>query len=586
MLEYHPPQRDLEFLLFELFDVQRVWRDAPESAEAFAEAFAELSDDLVRAVLAEGGKLASEVLAPVNPVGDAEGCRFDGGRVTTPRGFKEAFAELAGGGWLGLSGNPEYGGQGMPKVLGCLLEEMFWAANPSLYLYGTLTVGAAICIDTHGSEAQKALYLPKLYAGTWSAAMALTEAHAGSDLGIMRTRAVPQADGSYRITGNKIFITSGEHDLAENIVHLVLAKLPDAPAGSRGISLFIVPKFLPDDEGEPGRRNDFAAGAIERKMGIHGSATCVMNYDGATGYLVGEENQGLAAMFTMMNYERLSVGLQGLGAGAMAYQAAARYAAERLQGRAPTGPVNPDGPADPLLVHPDVRRMLLTIRALTEGGRAFAMFVGLQLDLGKHFGDAEAQAFSELLTPVAKAFFTDRGFECAVLAQQVFGGHGYVAEWGVEQLVRDTRIAQIYEGTNGIQAMDLVGRKVLRDGGATLNRLLARLRQAPLPERYRQPAEVALCRLERATASLLERARNDADLPGAVAADYLDLMGYTLYAWLWARMAGAAPADEFGEAKRRTAEFYYARLLPRTLGLEQSIAADSGAVTGLDTAAF
>ncbi len=582
MLEYHPPQRDLEFLLFELFDVQRIWRDAPESAALFTE----LSEDLVRAVLAEGGRLASEVLAPVNPVGDAEGCRFDGGEVTTPRGFREAFAELAGGGWLGLSGNPDFGGQGMPKLLGCLLEEMFWAANPSLYLYGTLTVGAAICIDTHGSEAQKALYLPKLYTGTWSAAMALTEAHAGSDLGIMRTRAVPQADGSYRITGNKIFITSGEHDLAENIVHLVLAKLPDAPAGSRGISLFIVPKFLPDDQGAPGRRNDFAAGAIERKMGIHGSATCVMNYDGATGHLVGEENQGLAAMFTMMNYERLSVGLQGLGAGSAAYQAAAGYAAERLQGRAPTGPVNPDGPADPLLVHPDVRRMLLTIRALTEAGRAFAMFVGLQLDLGKHFGDAQAQAFSELLTPVAKAFLTDRGFECAVLAQQVFGGHGYISEWGVEQLVRDTRIAQIYEGTNGIQAMDLVGRKVLRDGGATLTALLARLRQEPLPERFREPAEAALSRLERVTASLLERARDDASLPGAVAADYLDLVGYTLYAWLWARMAGAAPADSFGDAKRQTADFYYARLLPRALALEQSIAADSGAVTGLDAAAF
>jgi alkylation response protein AidB-like acyl-CoA dehydrogenase len=486
---------------------------------------------------------------------------------------------------LGLSGNPEYGGQGMPKLLGCLLEEMFWAANTSLYLYGTLTVGAAICIDAHGSDEQKAQYLPKLYSGEWTGAMALTEAHAGTDLGIMRTRAEPQPDGTYKITGTKIFITSGEHDMAQNIVHLVLAKLPDAPAGSRGISLFIAPKVLPDASGNPSERNAFAAGSIEHKMGIHGSATCVMNYDGATGYLVGEENQGLAAMFTMMNYERLSVGLQGLGAGELAYQQAVAYAKDRLQGRAPSGPVNPDGAADPIIHHPDVRRMLLTIRALTEGGRAFAMFVGMQLDRGKFAGDEQAQAFSELLTPVAKAFLTDRGFECAVLAQQVFGGHGYVREWGVEQIVRDARIAQIYEGTNGVQAMDLIGRKVLRDGGTTLAALIDVLR-AEMPASHAPVVGDALATLEAATADLVKRSADEPDLPGAAATDYLDLTGYTLYAWLWAKMADAAADDEYGAVKRETARFYMDRVLPRNLALAHSLQADGDRVMNIPDSGF
>lgn len=566
MLEYRAPTDDLNFLLFDVFRVQEAWQDIP--------AFADFSDDLIRAVVEEGGKLAGGVLAPVNQAGDQHGARFEDGAVTMPPGFKEAFAELAGGGWLGLSGNPEYGGQGMPKLVGCLLEEMFWAANTSLYLSGTLTVGAALCIDAHGTDEQKSLYLPKLYSGEWTGAMALTESHAGSDLGIMRTKAEPQADGSYRITGNKIFITSGEQDLSDNIVHLVLAKLPDAPEGSRGISLFIVPKFLPDADGNPGERNGFAAGAIEHKMGIHGSPTCVMNYDGATGFLLGEENQGLAAMFTMMNYERLSVGLQGLGAGEIAYQMAAAYAQDRLQGRAPSGPVNADGPADPLIVHPDVRRMLLTIRALTEGGRAFAMFVGMQLDRGKYAGDAQAQAFSELLTPVAKAFFTDRGFECTVIAQQVFGGHGYVAEWGMEQLVRDARIGQIYEGTNGIQAMDLIGRKVLRDGGETLKALIAQMREMKLTQHADAVTE-AFDRLESVTDELVRRAGDEPDLAGAAATSYLDLVGYTIYGWLWARMADAAGEDGFGVAKRQLADFYMARLMPMTAMLAQTALADS-----------
>jgi alkylation response protein AidB-like acyl-CoA dehydrogenase len=429
MLDFQPPERDIEFLLFSVFKVQERWADIPE--------FADFSPELVRAVVREGGRLASEVMAPLNQSGDEEGCHWDNGSVRTPAGFKAAFDQLSQGGWLALSGNPEFDGQGMPKLLGCLIEEMFWAANASLYLYGTLTVGATICIDAHGSAEQKALYLPKLYSGQWTGAMALTEAHAGTDLGIMRSKAEPAADGSYRITGTKIFITSGEHDLAENIVHLVLAKLPDAPAGTRGISLFIVPKFLPDEQGNPGERNSLASGSLEHKMGIRGSATSVMNYDGAVGYLIGEANAGLAAMFTMMNYERLSVGLQGLGASELGYQQAVKYARDRLQGRAASGPKQPQQAADPLLVHADVRRMLLTIRTLTEAGRAFAMYVGMQLDLGKYGNDAEAERLSQLLTPVAKAFFTDRGLECAVIAQQVFGGHGFVREWGVEQIVRD-----------------------------------------------------------------------------------------------------------------------------------------------------
>ncbi|HEY5678633.1 MAG TPA: acyl-CoA dehydrogenase C-terminal domain-containing protein [Pseudomonadales bacterium] len=578
MLEYQAPLRDFDFLLFDVFRAGETWGRIP--------AFAELSEELVRAVLAEGGRVAREVMAPLNQTGDEQGCRWDDGVVTAPAGFKAAYDDMAGGGWLGISGNPEFEGQGMPKMLGCLVEEMFWSANTSLFLYGTLSVGASICIDTHGSAAQKSLYLPKLYSGRWSGAMDLTEPHAGSDLGMMRTRAESAGDGTYRITGTKIFITSGEHDLSENIVHLVLAKVPGAPAGSRGISLFIVPKFLPDADGEPGERNALASGSIEHKMGIRGSATSVMNFDGAVGFLVGEENQGLAAMFTMMNYERLSVGLQGLGAGELAYQQAARYATERIQGRSPEGPQKPEAAADPLIVHPDVRRMLLTIRCLTEAGRAFGLFAGMQLDLGKHLGDPDALALGDLLTPIAKAFLSDRGLDCAVLGQQVFGGHGYVREWGMEQIVRDARIAQIYEGTNGIQAQDLIGRKILRDGGAVLRRLATIVEADARDSAYRADLLAAVARLVKVTDSLVQRSRADAALPGAVAVDYLDLAGYTLYAWLWARMADAAPGDDFGRSKRACAEFYFKRLLPRTLGLAAAIEAESEAVMALAADAF
>ena len=578
MLEYKAPEQDIEFLLFDLFTVQERWSEMP--------ALAEVSEELARAVISEAGRVAGEVMAPLNQAGDEAGCSWEDGVVTTPAGFKSAYEEMAGGGWLGLSGNPEYEGQGMPKVLGCVIEEMFWSANASLYLYGTLTGGCSICIDSHGSEEQKRAYLPKLYSGQWSGAMDLTEPHAGSDLGIIRTRAVPHADGSYRISGTKIFITAGEHDLAENIVHLVLAKLPDAPAGSKGISLFIVPKYLPDENGEVGERNSVASGSIEHKMGIRGSATNVMNYDEAVGFMVGEPNQGLACMFSMMNYERLSVGLQGLGAGELAYQQAAAYARDRLQGRSSTGPKNPDGPADSLLVHADVRRMLLTVRSLTEAGRAFALFTGMQLDLAKYGDDEHAGRIGELLTPITKAFLTDRGFEAAVMAQQVFGGHGFIKEWGAEQIVRDARIGQIYEGTNGIQASDLIGRKVLRDGGATLQALLDSFAAASVDECYRSELVAAFGRVRSTLDHLKANANEDPDLPGAVATDFLDLVGYVLYAWFWAKMGTVAGDDEFGRSKRECAAFYFARILPRTLGLEASILSSSGCVMGMAEDAF
>ncbi len=579
MPEYTAPIRDMEFVLFDLLHAERTWQRIP--------ALAEVSRDLVSAVLEEGAKITAHELAPLNQIGDQQGAAWTAGAVTTPAGFQQGFRALAQGGWLGVAGDPRYGGQGLPKMLTIALEEMFYAGNTSLYLCGTLTVGAATCIANHGSDAQKTLYLEKLYAGQWTGAMALTEAHAGTDLGIMRTRAQPVADGTYHITGTKIFITYGDHDLAENCIHLVLAKLPDAPGGTRGISLFIVPKFLVGSDGALGQRNAFAAGSIEHKMGVKGSPTCVMNYDGATGYLIGEQNQGLAAMFTMMNYERLSVGIQGLGTADAALQAASRYAAERVQGRSPLGPDNSDGPADPLHVHPDVRRMLLTVRAYNEGGRAFAALVGRELDLAKYSPDADerdrAERFVGLLTPVAKAHLTDRGFECCVLAQQVFGGHGYIGEWGVEQFVRDARIAQIYEGTNGVQALDLLGRKVLRDGGATLDEFIASMRAESdtVDGLYAAAVNGAIDRLEAVTRRLVARAADDPALAGAASVDYLDLFALTAYAWLWGRMAGIAPDDAYGAAKRHTAAFFFARLLPRALALQASIDADSATVMAM-----
>jgi len=584
MAEYRAPRDDIAFLLQDVFDAPSLWASMPGTAH--------VDGELANAVLGEGAKIAETLFAPLNRSGDAEGCHFEGGEVRTPTGFRDAFRTYAEGGWVSLAGDPAYGGQGMPKMLTVMIEEMLYAANTGLFLCPVLSAGASLLISTHGDEVLKQRYLPPLYAGRWTGTMCLTEAPAGSDLGLMRTRAVAQADGSYRITGSKIFITAGEHDLAENIVHLVLAKLPDAPPGSRGISLFLVPKHVPNADGGLGERNAVAAGALEHKMGIHGSPTCVMNFDGAHGWMIGEPHRGLACMFTMMNYERLSIGIQGLGLAEAAYQVALAYAHEREQGRGPGSERTPDA-AEPLTVHPDVRRMLLTQKAWNEGGRAFAAFVGMQLDLAWFAQDADdrrrADQLVAFLTPVAKAFLTDRGFECCVLAQQVLGGHGYITEWGLEQHVRDARIAQIYEGTNGIQAMDLVERKLLRDGGAMaqvfLDEVAAYARDPACPADLRDPLEAAREALARAGEHILAHAQADPAVAGATAADYLELTRSVAYAWLWARMAAAARDDPpAGRGKRATAAFYYAHLLPRVETLRRRIAAGGEPLRDVDAA--
>ena len=577
-MDYQAQEKDAAFLLFDVFHAEESW--------AKIEEFSALTPDVARAILAESGRVASQVLAPLNEIGDTYGCEWNDGEVTTPPGFKEGFSELTQGGWLGLSGNPAFGGQGMPKSLGCLVEEMFWAANSSLYLYGTLTVGACLCLDAHGSAEQKQTYLEKLYSGEWTGAMALTEAHSGTDLGIMRTKAEPQSDGSYSITGTKIFITGGEHDMVDNIVHLTLARIPDGPAGSKGISLFIVPKYLPNADGSLGDRNTMGSGSLEHKMGIRGSATSVINYDGAKGFLLGEEHQGLAGMFTMMNYERLSVGLQGLGSADLAYQLSARYARDRIQGRSVTGPQDPNAAADSILVHPDVRRMLLTQRAYAEGCRAFALYVGMQLDEAKFNNNERAGRISELLTPVVKAFLTDKGLDGAVMGQQVLGGHGFIKEWGMEQIVRDARIGQIYEGANGIQALDLVGRKIMRDGGGLMLEVIEDMKASNVDGAYKIELVEACDRLARSTQSIVARGKDDPHLPGAVSVDYLDMVGMTMCAWVWALMASCAPEDDFGVAKRATARYFYDRLLPKTLGLERSIEAEADAVMEMPQALF
>ncbi|PJI45960.1 MAG: acyl-CoA dehydrogenase [Pseudomonas sp.] len=591
MPEYNAPLRDMRFLLDEVFDAPALWARLPALAER-------IDADTADAILEEAAKITGGLLAPLNRSGDEEGVQFSDGDVRTPAGFREAYATYAEGGWVGLAGNPEYGGMGMPKMLSVQFEEMMYGANASFSLYSTLSAGACLALDAHADEALKTTYLPKMYAGEWAGSMCLTEPHAGTDLGLIRTRAEPQADGSYRVTGTKIFITGGEQDLTENIIHLVLAKLPDAPAGSRGISLFLVPKFPVLADGSLGARNAVSCGSVEHKMGIKASATCVMNFDGATGWLVGELNKGLAAMFTMMNYERLSIGIQGIGCAEMSYQSAVTYARERLQSRAASGPVAKEKAADPIIVHPDVRRMLLTMKALTEGGRAFSTYVGQQLDLAKYAEDAAerntAQSLVALLTPVAKAFFTDTGLESCIHGQQVFGGHGFIREWGQEQLVRDVRIAQIYEGTNGIQALDLLGRKVIADGGQALAlfadeiRAFADAATDAAMNAFTAPLLDALDLLESVTRQVRERAAGQPQEIGAASVEYLHLFGYTAYAYLWARMAQASLGqnDDFHGGKLATARYYFARLLPRTESLAGSIRAGSDSLFELRAEQF
>jgi alkylation response protein AidB-like acyl-CoA dehydrogenase len=577
--EYKVPLKDMSFLLHEVFKADEMWGKLPKLAE-------QVDKDTSQAILQECAKIAEQELSPIARQGDEIGVSFKDGNVTTAPGYKEAFNTYVEGGWPALGGDVNYGGMGMPKMLTAMHEEMLCSADISFALYPVLTAGAALSLAKHGSEELKQRYLTRMYSGDWSASMCLTEAHSGSDLGIIRTKAIPQEDGSYDITGNKIFITGGEHDLTENIIHLVLAKLPDAPAGPRGISLFLVPKFHVNDDETVGERNQVSCGSIEHKMGIHASATCVMNFDGAKGYLIGELNKGLACMFTMMNFERIGVGIQGLGAAVRSYQNALEYAKDRIQGRSLTGAKSPEQAADSIMVHGDVRRMLLNMKALNEGSRALSSYIAMHLDYAT-YGEGDEQikgeALSALMTPVAKAFFTDLGFENTVAGQQVFGGHGFIREWGQEQLVRDARITQIYEGTNGIQAMDLLMRKIAGSKGAMLKVFTDEVSayiesnnaNVAMAE-FIAPLTEALGDLTDLTEDLLTKSQSDINEIGSSANDYLHVFGYTAMAYIWAKMAqvsqegldnnGESGAD-FYQSKLHTARYYFTRLLPRRLSL-------------------
>jgi alkylation response protein AidB-like acyl-CoA dehydrogenase len=583
MTQYRAPLRDIQFLLHDVFAASKTWSELPFFADT-------VDADIASAVLEEGARLSSQVFAPLNHSGDEEGASWRDGQVTTPNGFKQAYQTYAEGGWVGIAGNPTFGGQGMPKMLTVHLDEMLYAANCSFALYPALSSGACLALDAHGDEVLKQRYLPAMYSGRWSGTMCLTESQAGSDLGLIRTLAQPNVDGSYAVRGSKIFITGGEHDLTENIIHLVLARTPDAPSGAKGLSLFLVPKILVNDDGSLGVPNAMSCGSIEHKMGIKASATCVLNFDGARGWLIGSPHQGLSAMFTMMNYERLSIGIQGIGCAEASYQNAAAYARDRLQGRA-LGTDSPM-PGASIISHPDVRRMLLSMRAMTEGGRALATYIGQQLDIAKHGVDPDHRRVANkkvaLLTPIAKAFFTDTGLDSTVLGQQVLGGHGYVREWGQEQLVRDVRIAQIYEGTNGIQALDLVGRKVVADGGEALSAYIAEIllhASGPGVEHASALREAAVL-LKDDLDWVLERCSRDPREIGACAVEFLQLVGYVTYAWLWSRMttiAGEHLAEDsqFYKAKLATGDFFFRRLLPRIKGLSASLRGGAEPLHGL-----
>ncbi|MDH4573676.1 acyl-CoA dehydrogenase C-terminal domain-containing protein [Salinicola acroporae] len=599
MADYRAPLMDMRFVREEVFRAEQEW----QSMSATADFNAELAD----AVIEEAARLVEAELFPLNQRGDHEGCVMSDGAVTTPGGFRQAFAELARGGWCGLGGNPAHGGQGLPKLLTQSFDELLYASNTGFALYLTLNNGAGLLLDAYADDAVKSRYLPRLYAGEWLGTMCLTEPHCGTDLGLIKTRAVPSDNGRYSVTGSKIWITGGEHDLTDNIVHLVLAKLPNAPPGAKGISLFLVPKRQVLEDGSLGEANGVVCGGLEHKMGINGSATCVMHFEGAEGVLIGEPHQGLAAMFTMMNYERLSIGIQGLGLGDVAYQSAIAFARERRQSRGPGGAAEPDQAADPILVHPDVRRMALNARAWNEGGRLFAACVARELDRAKYHADREVREAAEelvaLLTPVAKAFLTDRGFATTVEAQQIFGGSGYCVEWGAEQYVRDARIAMIYEGTNGIQAMDLIGRKLTRNQGAYVERLADRIRtdlenddiDAPDVHPFREALERELIRLERVTAAVIDAASKDAAAAGAAANDYLHLLGYAVYTWLWWKAACAAQrgltrqgssGEDFYRAKLIVGQHFLTRQLPHSEALERQIASGPSGLMALERGWF
>ena len=598
MPSYTPPLRDMQFLLHEVLHAPAVLQAMP--------AHADIDADTLAAILEEGGKFASEVIFPLNQVGDQQGCQLDPAthEVKTPDGFKAAYAQYVQGGWPSLSCDPAYGGQGLPIVVNQCLYEMLNSANQAWTMYPGLTHGAYEALHAHGTEVQKQCYLPKLTSGEWTGTMCLTEPHCGTDLGLLRTKAEPQADGSYRITGNKIFISAGEHGMVSNIVHLVLARLPDAPAGSKGISLFVVPKFLVRDDGSLGERNGIYCGGLEHKMGIHGNATCQMVLDGAVGTLVGQPHKGLAAMFVMMNVARIGVGMQSLGLTEVAYQNALAYAKDRIQSRSLTGVKSPQQPADSILVHPDVRKMLLTAKAYAEGGRALSLHCALLVDQELNHPDpavrAEAAEQVALLTPIVKAFITDNAWTATSACMQVLGGHGFIREWGMEQYVRDARINMIYEGTNTIQSLDLLGRKVLGNQGASLKKFGELISALVMAEQgnddmaeFIQPLAKLGQQMTQFTGEIGYKALQNADEVGAAAVDYLRVAGHLVFGYFWARMAqvalqqkAAGKRDPFYQAKLQTARFYFAKLFPETACLMQTARAGSAVLMDTDAVFF
>ncbi|MEP3247621.1 MAG: acyl-CoA dehydrogenase C-terminal domain-containing protein [Sneathiella sp.] len=593
---YNAPVKDIKFVLNDLLGLDKM-TNMP--------GFEDATPDMVDAILSEGAKMMEEVIQPLNQSGDKEGCTWKDGEVTTPAGFKEAFDHYREGGWMGVDSDPEYGGQGLPHVIGTAIAEMMSSANMAFGMYPGLTHGAMASINKHGTDEQKRMWLPKMISGDWTGTMNLTEPHCGTDLGLMRTKAVPQEDGSYKITGTKIFISAGEHDMADNIIHLVLAKIPGGPDGIKGVSLFIVPKFTLDENENPAQENGVSCGSIEHKMGIHGNSTCVMNYEESTGYLLGDAHKGMRAMFTMMNAARLGVGIQGMSQAEVAYQNAVEYSKDRIQGRSISGVKAPEKAADPIIVHPDIRRNLLMCRAFTEGARALGLWAGLQVDMVEKHPEAEGrQAADEalgLLTPVIKAYFTDMGFELSATAMQCYGGHGYIHEWGMEQFVRDARITQIYEGANGIQALDLVGRKIPANLGRSLRQFfhpvdafIQENMMNPELKVYVLPLAKAFAKLQQGTAMLGEKGMKNPDEAGAASTEYLRMFGLVALGFMWAQMAKIAQEKlaegtddpQFFETKLITAKFFFERMIPDVSSLLVKMSAGSETMMALEAEAF